>query len=86
MEELDSIQQDKIRMEIGKAPITQWGKRYKAENQQAEQPKHRTYPVQSDFSVYLDYYTLYPNQEGTLEEHPDNYHYDTIIENCLDSF
>ena len=87
MEDLDSIQQDRIRMEIGKAPVTQWGKKYRAENPQIEErPKHKTYPIESGFSVFLDYYTLYPNKEGTLEEHPDNYHYDTIIENALDSF
>ena len=86
MEDLDSIQQDRIRMEIGKAPKTQWGKRYKAQNTQTEQAKNKVYPVTSDFSVFIDYYTLYPNHEGTLEEHPDNYHYDTIIENSLDSF
>lgn len=87
MENLDSIQQDRIRMEIGKAPQTQWGKKYRAENpQEGERPKNRTYPVETDYTVFLDYYTLYPNHEGTLEEHPDNYHYDTIIENALDCF
>lgn len=87
MENLDSIQQDRIRMEIGKAPVTQWGKRYRAQNPQAEErPKNKFYPIESDYSVFLDYYTLYPNYRGTLEEHPDNYHYDPIIENALDSF
>ena len=87
MEELDSIQQDKIRMEIGKAPVTQWGKKYKAQNSQAgERPKHKTYPIESGFSVFLDYYTLYPNREGELEEHPDNYHYDAVLEKALDRF
>ena len=87
MEDLDSIQQDRIRMEIGKTPQTQWGKKYRADNPQTgRQPKHRTYPVESGFSVFLDYQTLYPNREGVLEEHPDNYQYDTIIERVLDSF
>ena len=79
--------QDKIRMQVGKTPLTQWGKRYKAQNLQTdERPKNKIYPIKSDFSVYLDYYTLYPDLDGTLEEHPDNYHYDTIIENALDKF
>lgn len=87
MENLDSIQQDKIRMEVGKLPLTQWGKKYKEENPQAaERPKNRVYPIESGFAVFLDYYTLYPNHRGALEEHPDNYHYDTIIEKALDSF
>lgn len=86
MENLDSIQQDKIRMEIGKAPLTQWGKKYKEQNPQADRPKNKTYPIETNYAVFLDYYTLYPNREGTLEEHPDNYHYDTIIENALDCF
>jgi murein L,D-transpeptidase YcbB/YkuD len=87
MENLDSIQQDRIRMEIGKAPVTQWGKKYRAQNTQTEErPKNKFYPIESDYSVFLDYYTLYPNYRGTLEEHPDNYHYDTIIENALDNF
>lgn len=87
MEDMDSIQQDKIRMEIGRAPITQWGKRYRAQNpQNSEKPKHKTYPVESGFSVFLDYYTLYPNREGVLEEHPDNYHYDTVLEKALRKF
>lgn len=87
MENLDSIQQDRIRMEVGKAPLTQWGKRYREENPQAaERPKNRVYPIESGFSVFLDYYTLYPSYKGTLEEHPDNYHYDPIIEKALDKF
>jgi murein L,D-transpeptidase YcbB/YkuD len=87
MEDADSIMQDKIRMQVGKTPLTQWGKRYKAQNLQTdERPKNKIYPIKSDFSVYLDYYTLYPDLDGTLEEHPDNYHYDTIIENALDKF
>ena len=87
MEDLDSIQQDRIRMEIGKAPVTQWGKRYRVQNPQTEEkPKHKFYPVESGFSVFLDYYTLYPNREGVLEEHPDNYHYDTVLEKALRRF
>ena len=87
MENLDSIQQDRIRMEVGKAPLTEWGKKYRAENPPTgERPKNRTYPVETNYAVFLDYYTLYPNREGILEEHPDNYHYDTIIENALDCF
>ena len=87
MEDLDSIQQDRIRMEIGKAPVTQWGKRYRAQNPQTEEkPKHKFYPVESGYSVFLDYYTLYPNREGVLEEHPDNYHYDTVLEKALKRF
>lgn len=86
-ENTDSIQQDKIRMEIGKAPLTQWGKKYRADNPQTvESPKHKVYPINTNFTVFLDYYTLYPNTEGVLEEHPDNYHYDTIIEKTLDEF
>ena len=87
MENLDSIQQDRIRMEVGKAPLTEWGKKYRAENPPTgERPKNRTYPVETNYAVFLDYYTLYPNREGILEEHPDNYHYDAIIENALDCF
>ena len=87
MENLDSIQQDRIRMEIGKAPVTQWGKKYRIQNAQEEaRPKHKSYPIESGFSVFLDYYTLYPNREGTLEEHPDNYHYDIVLEKALNSF
>ncbi|MBO7067871.1 MAG: L,D-transpeptidase family protein [Bacteroidaceae bacterium] len=86
MENTDSIQQDKIRMQIGKAPLTKWGKNYKAQNPQIGRPKNKVYPIESNFSVFLDYYTLYPNHKGELEEHPDNYHYDTIIEKALDSF
>ena len=87
MEDLDSIQQDRIRLEIGKAPVTQWGKRYRAQNPQTEEkPKHKFYPVESGFSVFLDYYTLYPNRGGILEEHPDNYQYDTVLEKALKRF
>ena len=87
MEDADSIQQDKIRMQIGKAPVTQWGKKYRAQNPPTgERPKNKIYPIESGFSVFLDYYTLYPNYDGTLEEHPDNYHYDAIIEKALDKF
>lgn len=85
MENADSIQQDKIRIQIGKAPLTKWGKKYKADNPQTDdRPKNKIYPIDSNFAVFLDYYTLYPNLDGILEEHPDNYHYDTIIEKALD--
>ena len=87
MEDADSIQQDKIRMEIGKKPLTKWGKQYKEEHfQEGEKPKNKIYPITSGFTVFLDYYTLYPNREGLLEEHPDNYQYDLLIENALDRF
>ena len=87
LEETDSIEQDRIRMQIGKAPLTKWGKKYIADNPQVNQrPKNRNYPIKTNYSVFLDYYTLYPNHEGKLEEHPDNYHYDPIIENALDRF
>jgi len=87
MEDADSIMQDKIRMQIGKKPLTQWGKKFREDNPQTEErPKNKVYPIDTNFFVFLDYYTLYPNTEGILEEHPDNYHYDTIIEKALDSF
>lgn len=87
MENADSIQQDKIRMQVGKAPVTKWGKKYREENPKIEErPKNKVYPINSNFSVFLDYYTLYPELDGTLVEHPDNYHYDAIIENALDCF
>lgn len=87
MEEADSIRQDRIRMQIGKAPLTTWGREQIADNpQDNQQPKNRNYPIQTGYSVFLDYYTLYPDLEGNLQEHPDNYHYDPIIENALDRF
>ena len=74
-------------MQIGKAPLTTWGREQIADNpQDNQQPKNRNYPIQTGYSVFLDYYTLYPDLEGNLQEHPDNYHYDPIIENALDRF
>lgn len=87
MEENDSIQQDRMRIQTGKKPLTSWGRKYIADNPQVtQQPKNRNYPIKTGYSVYLDYYTLYPNHDGQLEEHPDNYHYDAIIGNALDRF
>ena len=38
----------------------------------------------SPFLPLLDYYTLYPNLKGELQEHPDVYHYDEEIEKLLE--
>lgn len=77
----DSIIIDKMRMAIDKSPLTQWGKRYLAEN-----PDHQrlgSYTYKPTVPVFLDYYTLYPNLKGELVEHPDVYHYDEEVEKLL---
>jgi len=82
MDKPDSIIIDKMRMAIDKAPLTHWGKQYLAEN-----PDHQrlgSYTYKPTIPVFLDYYTLYPNLKGELEEHPDVYHYDEELEKLLD--
>lgn len=82
MDKPDSIIIDKMRMAIDKPPLTQWGKRYLAEN-----PDHQrlgSYTYKPTIPVFIDYYTLYPNLKGELQEHPDVYHYDEEMEKLLE--
>lgn len=84
MQKPDSILEDKLRMAIDLKPHTQWGRKLLAENPVAKKLSSYVYPV--PIPVFLDYYTLYPNQEGQLCHYPDVYHYDEEIEKILSGF
>lgn len=82
MNEEDTKIQDKIRIAIDRAPVTEWGKNYL--NSGAR--KMSSYTYDPHIPVYINYYTMYPNPKGELEVHPDNYKYDEVLDNKLSQF
>ncbi len=77
----DPFYVDRIRMSIDLPPLSTRGKRYKKENPEAESWK--TLYFKEPTPLWLDYYTLWPDTCGTLQEYPDTYHYDKVIEKEL---
>ena len=77
----DEFTIDRIRISIDLPPLTARGKRYKETHPDATPMGYYKFPESTP--LWIDYYTLYPDARGTLQEHPDTYHYDTEIEKYL---
>ncbi len=77
----DEFYVDRIRMSIDLKPLSRRGKRYQADNPEAEPWKQLHF--QEPTPLWLDYYTLLPDSTGTLQQFPDTYHYDEEIEKLL---
>ncbi len=77
----DPLYVDRIRMSIDRKPLSRQGKRYQEDNPEAEPLK--TLHFKKPTPLWLDYYTLWPDTSGTLQEFPDTYHYDAEIEKRL---
>ncbi len=73
---------DRIRMSIDLKPLSRRGKMYQENTPEAEPLK--TLHFKESTPLWLDYYTLWPDTDGTLLEFPDIYHYDAEIEKQLD--
>ncbi|MCF0198273.1 MAG: L,D-transpeptidase family protein, partial [Bacteroidaceae bacterium] len=72
---------DRIRMAIDLPPLTERGRQFLEENPDFE-PLH-SLSFRRPVPLWIDYYTLYPDADGTLREHPDTYGYDQVIANAL---
>ncbi len=77
----DPFYVDRIRMSIDLKPLSRRGKRYQESNPEAEPWK--TLHFKEATPLWLDYYTLWPDTTGTLQDFPDTYHYDAEIEKQL---
>ena len=75
---------DRIRMAIDLPPLSTEGERYRQENPEAK-PLGSFAPSES-VPVLLDYWTLYPYGEGTMQSYPDSYGYDEVLEQALTAF
>ena len=75
---------DRIRMSIDLPPLTPAGRIYQ-QNHPDTKPLS-SIGLSSSIPVWLDYWTLYPNTNGTLSIHPDKYGYDEVIEKALNAF
>ncbi len=78
----DPFYVDRIRMSIDLEPLSRRGQEYQENNPDAEPWKQLHFKEPTP--LWLDYYTLWPDSTGTLQECPDTYHYDTEIEKLLD--
>ncbi|MDE7377608.1 MAG: L,D-transpeptidase family protein [Paraprevotella sp.] len=83
MKKPDELDIDKIRLAIDLPPLSPQGKEW------AESEKYKpiaTYKYQPEIPVFLDYYTVYPDTDGTLRYYDDPYGYDSVIQKKLGWF
>lgn len=73
---------DQIRVSIDLAPLTPRWQRWVEENPEHKAPLS-SFKYSPAIPIWLDYYTLFPSPDGILQEHPDNYGYDKVIEELL---
>lgn len=74
---------DRIRISIDRPPLTAQGRQYKAAHPEGK--PLNSFGFSQPVPVWLDYWTLYPEPNGTLTSHPDPYGYDTVIEKQLNA-
>ncbi len=79
----DSLYVDRIRMSIDLKPLSRRGENYQKDNPEAEPLRILQF---KETPLWLDYYTLWPDTGGILQEYPDTYHYDTEIEKIQNSY
>ncbi len=72
---------DRIRISIDLPPLSAQGRNFRRNNPGAKPWKQLTFDEPTP--LWLDYYTLWPDTNGTLQAHPDTYHYDKEIETLL---
>lgn len=79
----DEEEIDRLRLTIGREPLTEYGRRLREQNPDKKWMSRITLDAKPH--VYLDYYTLYPSPTtGLLEQSSDHYGYDALIEKALD--
>lgn len=80
--EADEWKLEQLRISMDIPPISQRGKDYLKEHQDAPRPYRLIsyHGVSPKMPLYIVYFTYYPNPEtGTLESWPDLYGYDSVI-------
>lgn len=75
---------DKIRVAIDKEPLSEEGRQYKEQTDPENYMK--SYSFDPRVPVYIDYYTLYPDGEGTFHAYNDVYGYDKPLLKELNRF
>ena len=71
---------DRIRISMGLSAMTDRGRQYLRTHQSEEDHKLIGYvPVKPHVPLYIIYYTLWPNEQGTLQAWPDVYGYDRVV-------
>ncbi|MCQ2197626.1 MAG: L,D-transpeptidase family protein [Bacteroidaceae bacterium] len=84
MDNPDELLIDKIRVAIDLKPLSDKGKKYKEETDPEDFMKN--YMFKPTVPVFIDYYTLYPESNGTMVRYPDIYGYDKALKKVLDQF
>ncbi len=83
---------DKLRISMGFAPKTSAGKEWLKEKNQKlagveNPPRYHSLITHKEVSpkvpLFITYYTMYYDQEGRLQTHPDIYGYDAMMVNAL---
>jgi len=75
---------DKVRVAIDKSPLTAEGQTYKTNTN--PEKYMQSYAFNPKIPVFLDYYTLYPERDGSLRSYSDSYEYDEPIQKVLNQF
>jgi murein L,D-transpeptidase YcbB/YkuD len=71
---------DRIRISMGLRPATDRGRKYLRTHQDEEDHKLIGYvPVKPHVPLYIIYFTLWPDETGTLQTWPDIYGYDRVV-------
>ena len=78
---------DRIRIAMGKPAETEQGQQY-VKSHSAEQVKRviSNVPLDTPVPLYIIYYTIWPDENGTLQTWPDIYGYDQTIWRKLQPF
>lgn len=71
---------DRIRISMGLQPATDRGRKYLRTHRTEEDHKLIGYvPVKPHVPLYIIYFTLWPDEKGTLQTWPDIYGYDSVV-------
>lgn len=84
--ETDEWTLERVRISIDKQPETQRGQDYLRSHPRPEDGVYRLasyMTIKPAVPLYIVYYTIYPDEEGTLRNYPDIYAYDEAVWNHL---
>lgn len=85
MDHPDETAIDKLRMEIGLPPLCE-EKAQKEEEEEEKTPKVGVRRLTTPIPIFLNYYTVYPNSNGGVDNYPDIYQYDEALLKKLKAF
>lgn len=94
----DEWERDKLRISMGMEPLTEKGKKYVEKEMERRGMKHDVKQMQAPMrlinvqrieppvKLYITYFTLYPADGDRLENYPDIYGYDDVIQQEIKPF